>query len=61
MDFDSNVVVVSNWICPSWAIDRAAKLQIPVLSTTWVVQCLIEGRLCPQDQHPRYKYNYKSN
>ncbi|XP_050461708.1 uncharacterized protein LOC126856852 [Cataglyphis hispanica] len=57
LDFDSNVVVLSNWTCPSWAVERANQLRIPILSTTWVIQCLIEGKLCPHDQHPRYKYN----
>ncbi|KAL6266928.1 hypothetical protein P5V15_000013 [Pogonomyrmex californicus] len=58
MDFASNIMVVSNCRCPSWAVNRAARQQIPLLSTTWVIQCIIEGRLCPPDQHPRYKYNY---
>ncbi|XP_070172689.1 enolase-phosphatase E1 [Polyergus mexicanus] len=57
LDFDSNVIVLSNRRCPSWAVDRANHLQIPILSTTWVIQCLIEGKLCPHDQHSRYKYN----
>ncbi|XP_020289053.1 uncharacterized protein LOC109857289 [Pseudomyrmex gracilis] len=57
----SNVVIVSNPKCPLWAVDSANKLQIPILSTTWVVQCLIEGKICLYDQHPRYKYNYMPN
>lgn len=58
MDFDSDVIVISNRKCPSWAVERALQLGIPVLSTTWVTQCLIESKRCPYDQHPRYKYNY---
>ncbi|XP_018358495.1 PREDICTED: uncharacterized protein LOC108758184 [Trachymyrmex cornetzi] len=54
-DFANTVVVVSNWKCPSWAQKRAIQLNIPILSTTWVVQCIIEGKLCPQN-HPRYRY-----
>lgn len=61
MDFDSNVIVLSNLTCPSWAVNRANDLRIPVLSTIWLVQCLIEGKLCPHDQHPRFKYNYIQN
>ncbi|XP_029162518.1 uncharacterized protein LOC114934067 [Nylanderia fulva] len=62
MDFDNNdVVVVSNRKCPSWAVDRANHLRIPILSTMWVTQCLIEGKRCPHDQHPRYRYNYMPN
>lgn len=62
MDFDSdNAVVLSNRKCPSWALKRATELRIPILATTWVVQCIIEGKLCPRDQHPRYRYNYTPN
>ncbi|XP_011866762.1 PREDICTED: tumor suppressor p53-binding protein 1-like isoform X2 [Vollenhovia emeryi] len=57
----SNVVIISNRKCPLWATDRAAREQIPVLSTTWVVQCIIEGQLCPRDEHPCYRYNYILN
>ncbi|KAL0119608.1 hypothetical protein PUN28_007802 [Cardiocondyla obscurior] len=57
-DFDSDIVIVSNQRCPSWVINGAARLKIPVLSTMWVVQCIIEGRRCLPDQHPCYKYNY---
>lgn len=51
----ADTVVVSNWKCPSWAQKKAIQLNIPILSTTWVVQCIIEGKLCPQN-HPRYRY-----
>lgn len=54
-------VVVTKRKCPSWAIAKATKLQLPLLSTTWVVQCLIEGRICPYDSQIRYKYNYIQN
>ncbi|XP_072763554.1 uncharacterized protein [Anoplolepis gracilipes] len=43
MDFASrNKIVLSNRKCPSWAVNRANQLQIPIVSTTWVIQCLIE-------------------
>ncbi|XP_071565799.1 uncharacterized protein [Temnothorax nylanderi] len=60
MDF-KDAVVVSNRKCPSWAINRAARLKIPVQSTMWVIQSIIEGKRCPYNQHPCYKYNYISN
>ncbi|XP_043506794.1 uncharacterized protein LOC122527053 [Frieseomelitta varia] len=59
--FEQGTVVLTNSLCPSWAVEEASKLQIPLLSTTWVVQCLIEGKLCPYDGKSRYKYNYKKN
>ncbi|KYM98984.1 PREDICTED: uncharacterized protein LOC108777119 [Cyphomyrmex costatus] len=60
MDFASTTVVISNWKCPLWAQNRAIQLNFPILSTTWVVQCIIEGKLCPQN-HPRYRHTYIPN
>ncbi|XP_077279399.1 uncharacterized protein LOC143906909 [Temnothorax americanus] len=60
MDF-KDAVVVSNRKCPLWAINRAARLKIPVQSTMWVIQSIIEGKRCPYNQQPCYKYNYISN
>ncbi|CAD1470704.1 unnamed protein product [Heterotrigona itama] len=59
--FEQGTVVLTNNLCPSWAVEEADKLQIPLLFTTWIVQCLIEGKLCPYDGKNRYKYNYKKN
>ncbi|XP_053983485.1 uncharacterized protein LOC128878885 [Hylaeus volcanicus] len=59
--FVEGTVVLTNASCPSWAIGKANELQIPLLSTTWVIQCLIEGKLCQHDSHLRYKYNYIQN
>ncbi|PBC32602.1 Tumor suppressor p53-binding protein [Apis cerana cerana] len=59
--FVQGTIVLTNSLCPFWAIEKANKLQIPLLSTTWIVQCLIEGKLCSYDASPRYKYNYKQN
>ncbi|CAK9799009.1 TP53-binding protein 1 [Anthophora quadrimaculata] len=59
--FVEGTVVLANDLCPSWAVEKATELQIPLLSTTWIVQSLIEGKLCPYDDHSRYKYNYKKN
>ncbi|CAL7941672.1 unnamed protein product [Xylocopa violacea] len=59
--FVEGTVVLTNSLCPSWAVEKANQLQIPLLSTTWIVQCLVEGKLCSYDENPRYNYNYKSN
>lgn len=59
--FVEGTIILTNRSCPSWAVGKANELQIPLLSTTWVVQCLIEGKLCPYDSHLRYKYNYIQN
>ncbi|KAJ8683671.1 hypothetical protein QAD02_019463 [Eretmocerus hayati] len=50
-------VVLANKKCPSWVMEKADAWQIPVVSTTWVVQCLIEGKLCAPDAKAEYKYS----
>ncbi|XP_076648812.1 uncharacterized protein LOC143356758 [Halictus rubicundus] len=59
--FADGTVVLTNRSCPSWVIGKASELQIPLLSTTWLVQCLIEGKFCRYDSQRRYKYNYTQN
>ncbi|XP_078046282.1 uncharacterized protein LOC144474828 [Augochlora pura] len=59
--FAEGTVVLTNRSCPSWAVGKASELQIPLLSTTWVVQSLIEGKFCRYDTQHRYKYNYIQN
>ncbi|XP_003699282.2 uncharacterized protein LOC100877346 [Megachile rotundata] len=56
--FVNGTVILTNNSCPSWAIEKATELQIPLLSATWIVQCLIEGKFCQYDSQARYKYNY---
>lgn len=60
LDFgkDIKIVVVCNRRCPSWTVKKATELHIPLLSTAWVIQCLIEGERCDENEHPRYRYNY---
>lgn len=60
-NYIDGTVILTNGSCPSWTVEKAAELQIPLLSATWIVQCLIEGQLCQYDTQPRYKYNYKKN
>ncbi|XP_076290946.1 uncharacterized protein LOC143214149 [Lasioglossum baleicum] len=59
--FGEGTVVLTNRSCPSWVTGKASELQMPLLSTTWVVQCLIEGKFCRYDIQRRYKYNYTQN
>ncbi|XP_012276833.1 TP53-binding protein 1 [Orussus abietinus] len=51
-------VVLTNHKCPTWLVEKANSWSIPLVSTTWIVQCLIEGKLCPHDTQASYKYDY---
>ncbi|KAL4227359.1 hypothetical protein ACF0H5_012802 [Mactra antiquata] len=51
-------VIVTDDSC-SCTIERRAKSEkIPLVSTEWVIQCLINGRLVSYTGHPRYKHDY---
>ncbi|XP_015596488.1 titin homolog [Cephus cinctus] len=57
-NFEGATVVVTNNRCPSWVVEKANNWEIPLVSTTWVVQCLVEGNICPCDTLPSFKYTY---
>ncbi|XP_041368537.1 TP53-binding protein 1-like [Gigantopelta aegis] len=51
-------VVVTDNTCPTNIKRRAEKLGIPVISTEWVIQCLINGHQVGYDMHPRYRHDF---
>lgn len=46
-EFFDATVVVTNQNCPGWVEEKAANYDVPLVSTTWVVQCIIEGATVP--------------
>ncbi|XP_076464966.1 uncharacterized protein LOC143296874 isoform X2 [Babylonia areolata] len=51
-------VVVTDHTCVKSMEDKARVLGVPVVSTEWVVQCLINNRLLPHTAHPKYAHTY---
>ncbi|XP_069700537.1 TP53-binding protein 1-like isoform X2 [Periplaneta americana] len=47
-------VVVAHHPCPYDIMKQLKELDKPVVSTTWIVQCLINGTKCSFRGHPRY-------
>lgn len=60
-DFMEATVILTNNKCPDWVLEKAKKYQIPLISPMWVKQCLVEGKVCPYDTQPEYKYDYKGS
>ncbi|XP_063993434.1 TP53-binding protein 1-like [Diachasmimorpha longicaudata] len=56
--FMEGTVVLANDKCPTWMKDKAAGWKIPLVTTTWVIQSLIEGKMMPSDAHPLYQHNF---
>ncbi|XP_066994409.2 TP53-binding protein 1 [Anabrus simplex] len=51
-------VIVTDICCPPEVQDRAREWNIPMVSTSWVKQCLIRWEFRPYDGHPSYRYDY---
>lgn len=51
-------VLVTDSTCKSVTLRTARSLCVPVVSTEWVIQCLVNGHLMDFTGHPRYKYDF---
>ncbi|CAC5395000.1 TP53BP1 [Mytilus coruscus] len=51
-------VVVTDNSCKPQILRSARSLKIPVVSTEWLIQCLINGHLMDFTGHPMYEYDY---
>ena len=40
-------------------VRMAENLGVPVVSSEWVIQCLIMGCRLPHQAHPKFKYDYQ--
>ncbi|XP_048253289.1 TP53-binding protein 1-like isoform X1 [Haliotis rufescens] len=56
---DSVNVIVTDSGCPSSVLHQAKQLKIPLVSTEWVIQCLINGHLLGYTSHPQYTHDYQ--
>ncbi|XP_064609800.1 TP53-binding protein 1-like [Liolophura sinensis] len=51
-------VVVTDCTCPKSFIVKSELANVPVVSTEWVIQCLIRGEFVDTRSHPRYHPHY---
>ncbi|KAK6188227.1 hypothetical protein SNE40_004453 [Patella caerulea] len=51
-------VVISDSTCTKQVKKKAEQLSVPTVSTEWVIQCLITGRIVDAGGHPRYKTDF---
>lgn len=52
--------VISDNECPLDLLEQATNLDIPVVSLTWVQQCIVDNDRRPYRKHPAYLYSYVS-
>ncbi|XP_033750822.1 TP53-binding protein 1-like isoform X2 [Pecten maximus] len=56
-DHRVNVILTDN-TCSNTVLRRAKQLSVPVVSTEWMIQSLINSQLMAYDGHPRYRHDY---
>ena len=54
-------IIISDSTCPSHIIKRAGQLGVPIVTSEYVVQCLINGRRLPTSAHDKFSINHKSS
>lgn len=56
---DTQYVVVSKPGLDVSVARRMARINVPVVSTEWIIQCLIRGVVVNTEGHERYKYDFE--
>ncbi|XP_018421965.1 PREDICTED: tumor suppressor p53-binding protein 1 [Nanorana parkeri] len=51
-------VVITDPSCPESILKCAQALNLPVVSSEWVIQCLVNGVQVGYNKHPKYKHDY---
>lgn len=51
-------VLVTDLECPHEVQNKANMDNIPLVSTTWIVQCLIEARVIAPTSHNKFSFMY---
>lgn len=52
-------VIISDSTCPSTVMKKAQQMRIPVVSSEYVVQCLINGRRLAAEAHEKFGISHK--
>ncbi|GAB1600737.1 uncharacterized protein LOC115210622 isoform X2 [Argonauta hians] len=53
--------IITDASCSPEIIQQAENHHIPLLSSEWVIQCLIHGQKIAYDAHEKFIYNYEGN
>lgn len=59
LDMSGALALVTEWdACPHEVQNKANQDHIPLVSTAWLVQCLIEARVVPPTSHDKFSFMY---
>lgn len=54
-------IVISDSTCPQRVIQKASELGVPIVTSEYVVQCLINGKRLPCTAHEKFGINFKAS
>ncbi len=54
-------IIIGDTSCPIELVKKAKQMKIPVISSEYIVQCLINGRKLSYDASPIFSYTYKNS
>jgi hypothetical protein len=54
-------IIIGDISCPIELVKKAKQMKIPVISSEYIVQCLINGRKLSYDASPIFSYTYKNS
>ncbi|XP_073960392.1 uncharacterized protein isoform X3 [Choristoneura fumiferana] len=58
LNMSGALALVTEWDCPHEVQNKANQDNIPLVSTTWVVQCLIEAKVIAPTSHDKFSFMY---
>ncbi|XP_068622497.1 uncharacterized protein [Battus philenor] len=58
LNMSGALALVTDWDCPHEVQNKANQDNIPLVSTTWVVQCLIESKALAPTSHDKFSFMY---
>lgn len=58
LEVSKALALVTEWDCPHEVQNKANQDNIPLVSTTWVVQCLVESNIVPPTSHDKFSFMY---
>ncbi|CAH0725053.1 unnamed protein product, partial [Brenthis ino] len=58
LNMSGALALVTEWDCPHEVQNKANQDNIPLVSTTWVVQCLIEAKVLSPTSHDKFSFMY---
>lgn len=58
MNMTGAIALVTEWDCPHEVQNKANQENIPLVSMTWIQQCIIESRIIPPTSHDKFSFMY---